>query len=79
MIIEVDSSTNYMTIKAKVDDKLEKIKNYRVSTGKDSVKKPFGVGKVSQISLNPVWYPTQETKKLSKKRNKPSFSCSSGT
>lgn len=68
LIIEVDSSTNYMTIKAKVDDKLEKIKNYRVSTGKDSVKKPFGVGKVSQISLNPVWYPTQETKKTFKKR-----------
>lgn len=68
LIIEVDSSTNYMNIKAKVDDKLEKIKTYRVSTGKDSVKKPFGVGKISQISLNPVWYPTQETKKTFKKR-----------
>lgn len=68
LIIEVDSTTNYMTVKVKVDDKLEKIKTYRVSTGKDSVKKPFGVGKVSQISLNPVWYPTQETKKTFKKR-----------
>lgn len=68
LIIEVDSTTNYMTVKAKIDDKLEKIKTYRVSTGKDSVKKPFGVGKISQISLNPVWYPTQETKKTFKKR-----------
>lgn len=68
LIIEVDSTTNYMTVKAKINDKLEKIKTYRVSTGKDSVKKPFGVGKISQISLNPVWYPTQETKKTFKKR-----------
>jgi len=68
LIIEVDSTTNYMTVKAKIDDKLEKIKTYRVSTGKDSVKKPFGVGKISQISLNPVWYPTQETKKTFRKR-----------
>ena len=41
----------------------EKIKSYIVSTGKDSIKKPLGVGGISQISLNPVWYPTQDTKK----------------
>ena len=41
----------------------EKIKSYIVSTGKDSIKKPLGVGRISQISLNPVWYPTADTKK----------------
>ena len=68
LIIEVDSVTNYMTVKAQINDHLQKIKTYRVSTGKKDVKKPFGVGKISQISLNPVWYPTADTIKSFRKR-----------
>ncbi|MGD9624452.1 MAG: L,D-transpeptidase family protein [Arcobacter sp.] len=68
LIIEVNSVTNYMTVKAQIDDHLKEIKTYRVSTGKDDVKKPFGVGKISQISLNPVWYPTADTIRSFKKR-----------
>ncbi|MDD3007580.1 MAG: L,D-transpeptidase [Arcobacter sp.] len=68
LIIEVNSVTNYMTVKAQIDDHLKEIKTYRVSTGKDDVKKPFGVGKISQISLNPVWYPTADTLKTFRKR-----------
>ena len=63
LIIKVDSKTNVMELFAKDGENEEKIKSYIVSTGKDSIKKPLGVGKISQISLNPVWYPTQDTKK----------------
>ena len=63
LIIRVDSKTNIMELFAKNGENEEKIKSYIVSTGKDSIKKPLGVGKISQISLNPVWYPTADTKK----------------
>ena len=68
ILIEVDSVSNLMTVKGKVDNQLKDLKTYRVSTGKDEVKKPFGAGKVSKISLNPVWYPTADTIKSFKKR-----------
>lgn len=68
ILIEVDSVNNFMSVKAKVDNQIKDIKTYRVSTGKDDVKKPFGAGKVSKISLNPVWYPTQNTIKSFQKR-----------
>lgn len=63
LIIKVDSKTNIMELSAKNGQNEEKIKSYIVSTGKNSIKKPFGVGRISQISLNPVWYPTADTKK----------------
>ena len=63
LIIKVDSKTNIMELFAKNGENEEKIKSYIVSTGKDSIKKPLGVGRISQISLNPVWYPTQDAKK----------------
>ena len=63
LIIKVDSKTNIMELFAKNGENEEKIKSYIVSTGKDSIKKPLGVGRISQISLNPVWYPTADTKK----------------
>ena len=63
LIIRVDSKTNIMELFAKNGENEEKIKSYIVSTGKDSIKKPLGVGRISQISLNPVLYPTTDTKK----------------
>jgi len=63
LIIKVDSKTNIMELFAKNGENEQKIKSYIVSTGKNSIKKPLGVGRISQISLNPVWYPTQDTKK----------------
>ena len=63
LIIRVDSKTNIMELFAKNGENEQKIKSYIVSTGKDSIKKPLGVGRISQISLNPVWYPTADTKK----------------
>ena len=68
ILIEVDSVSNLMTVKAKVDNQLKDLKTYKVSTGKNDVKKPFGDGKVSKISLNPIWYPTADTIKSFKKR-----------
>ena len=63
LIIKVDSKTNIMELFAKNGENEQKIKSYIVSTGKDSIKKPLGVGRISQISLNPVWYPTTNNKK----------------
>ena len=63
LIIKVNSKTNIMELFAKNGENEEKIKSYIVSTGKNSIKKPLGVGRISQISLNPVWYPTADTKK----------------
>ena len=68
ILIEVDSTSNLMTVKGKVDNQLKDLKTYKVSTGKDDVKKPFGDGKVTKISLNPIWYPTADTIKSFKKR-----------
>jgi lipoprotein-anchoring transpeptidase ErfK/SrfK len=68
LVIEVDPFTNLMTVNAKINDELKEIKEYRVSTAKKDVKRPFGEGKISKISLNPIWYPTQDTLKSFKKR-----------
>jgi lipoprotein-anchoring transpeptidase ErfK/SrfK len=68
LIIEVDANTNIMRIDAKINNKLKEIKKYRVSTAKKDVKRPFGEGKISKISLNPIWYPTQDTLKSFRNR-----------
>lgn len=68
IIIEVNSVTNNMNVKAKINNELKDIKTYRVSTGKNDIKKPFGTGKITQISLNPVWYPTEDTLRSFRKR-----------
>lgn len=61
IIIDVDSSTNILSINAKVDDKLKLLKSYKVSTARKDIKKPLGVGEITSITLNPVWYPTADT------------------
>ena len=68
LIIEVNANTNLMTVNAKINNELKEIKEYVVSTAKKDVKRPFGEGKISKISLNPIWYPTQDTLKKKRKR-----------
>ena len=68
LIIEVNANTNLMTVNAKINNELKEIKEYVVSTAKKDVKRPFGEGKISKISLNPIWYPTQDTLKTFRKR-----------
>ena len=68
LIIEVDSSKNYMVLKGKLDDKIKSIQSYKVSTGRKDIKKPTGEGNVTSITLNPFWYPTDETIEAFKKR-----------
>jgi L,D-transpeptidase YcfS len=68
ILIEIDSVTNTMQVKAKIDNHFEEIKKYRVSTGKKNIEKPFGDGKITQITLNPTWYPTADTISSFKKR-----------
>ncbi|RXI27795.1 L,D-transpeptidase [Aliarcobacter trophiarum] len=68
LIVKVDSKTNIMELFAKSGQNEQKIKSYIVSTGKNSIKKPLGEGRISQISLNPVWYPTADTKRSFEKK-----------
>lgn len=68
ILIEVDSVSNSMKVKAKIDNEYKDIKTYRVSTAKKDITKPLGIGNISKISLNPIWYPTQSTKNSFKKR-----------
>ena len=68
IIIEINTNTNSMSVKGKSGDKFELINSYKVSTGKEGVKNPSGSGKISSISLNPTWYPTEDTKMSFKKK-----------
>ena len=68
LIIEVDSSKNSMILKGKLNNKIKNIQMYIVSTGKKEIKKPTGEGSVTSITLNPFWYPTQDTIEAFKKR-----------
>lgn len=68
IVIEIDSISNTMKVKAKVDNHFEEIKKYKVSTAKKDIEKPFGDGKITKITLNPTWYPTADTLKTFKKR-----------
>ena len=68
LIIEVDSNKNIMKIKSKFGKSVKELKTYVVSTAKNGVKKPLGEGKISSISLNPIWYPTSETRKSFEKK-----------
>lgn len=68
LIIEVDSSKNLMKVIGKYDNKTKNLKTYKVSTAKKDIKKPLGVGQVTSITLNPVWYPTIDTIESFKKR-----------
>lgn len=68
IIIDVDSSKNILNVNAKIDDKLKLLKSYKVSTARKDIKKPLGVGEITAITLNPVWYPTQDTIENFKKK-----------
>ena len=57
-----------MSVKGKSGDKFELLNSYKVSTGKEGVKNPSGSGKISSISLNPTWYPIEDTKMSFKKK-----------
>ena len=57
-----------MVLKGKLDNKIKSIQSYKVSTGRKDIKKPTGEGNVTSITLNPFWYPTDETIEAFKKR-----------
>ncbi len=64
LIIKVDSTKNIMLLKGKdIKGKITDIKTYKVSTAKNSIKKPLGIGSITSISLNPQWHPTDKTLK----------------
>lgn len=63
LIVEVDSKKNIMFLKGEENKKLTNIKSYKVSTARTNIKKPLGIGDITAISLEPIWYPTQKTLK----------------
>lgn len=67
IVIVVDSAKNKMTVKGESGGEEIKIKEYKVSTAKSTVKKPLGEGGVSSISLAPSWFPDDDTIKRFKK------------
>jgi L,D-transpeptidase YcfS len=69
LIIKIDSLKNIMLLKGKnKDGKIIDIKSYVVSTAKNNIKKPQGIGTITSISLNPDWNPTAKTIKVFKDR-----------
>jgi L,D-transpeptidase YcfS len=68
IFIEVDSKINTMIVKAKLNNEFTILNTYKVSTGRNNIKKPKGLGKISEITLNPIWYPTQDTLKSFRKK-----------
>uniref|UniRef100_UPI0040487FB8 L,D-transpeptidase n=1 Tax=Aliarcobacter sp. TaxID=2321116 RepID=UPI0040487FB8 len=68
LIVEVDSNKNIMFLKGKNNNKLVNIKSYNVSTAKDNIKKPLGIGTITAISFEPKWYPTLNTLKAFKQK-----------
>ena len=70
LIVEVDSKKNIMFLKGEEDKKLTNIKSYKVSTARTNIKKPLGIGDITAISLEPIWYPTQKTLKAFRERQK---------
>jgi lipoprotein-anchoring transpeptidase ErfK/SrfK len=68
LIIDVDSSSNTMTLKGKLNNKIRNLQTYVVSTAKKDIKKPTGEGNVTSITLKPFWYPTADTIESFKKR-----------
>ncbi|HJE02963.1 putative L,D-transpeptidase YnhG precursor [Aliarcobacter thereius] len=68
LIIKVNSKTNIMELFSRKNNQENLLRSYIVATGKNSIKKPQGEGTITAISLNPVWYPTSDTKKSFEKR-----------
>ena len=67
ILIIVDSAKNKMTVKGESGGEEVKIREYKVSTAKSTVKKPTGEGGVTSISLAPSWFPDDDTIKRFKK------------
>lgn len=67
IVINVDSKTHKMLLQGILDGKAVELKKYKVSTARKDMPKPLGEGSITSISLQPHWYPTQETIKNFKK------------
>lgn len=63
ILIKVNSKTNIMELKGVKNSVETLIRTYIVATARAGVKKPQGKGNISEISLNPYWYPTPSIKK----------------
>ncbi|QKF73848.1 putative lipoprotein-anchoring transpeptidase, ErfK/SrfK family [Aliarcobacter faecis] len=63
ILIKVNSKTNIMELKGVKNSVETLIRTYLVATARAGVKKPQGKGNISELSLNPYWYPTSSIRK----------------
>ena len=61
VILEITSATHNLKVYGISKKNRIFLKNYVVSTARKNIKQPLGEGKISAISINPIWYPTEET------------------
>ena len=61
LLISVDSKSNQMFVKGLLNGNYCTLKEYKVSTGRKDIKLPQGMGGITAISFNPIWYPTTKT------------------
>lgn len=61
IILKINSSSHRMQVYGINQYQQIQLKSYIVSTARKNTKKPIGEGGISAVSINPVWYPTEET------------------
>ena len=60
IILKINSSSHRMQVYGINQHQKIQLKSYIVSTARKNTKKPMGEGRISAISINPVWYPTEQ-------------------
>lgn len=61
IILEINSTTHQLQVYGVNKSNHNLLKTYIVSTARKNTKMPMGKGSISAISINPIWYPTEQT------------------
>jgi L,D-transpeptidase YcfS len=61
IILEINATTHKLQVYGVNKSNHNLLKTYIVSTARKNTKMPIGEGSISAISINPTWYPTEET------------------
>jgi L,D-transpeptidase YcfS len=61
LLIEIDQAKNILYVNGVNSNKNINLKSYVVSTGKTGIDKPSGIGGITNIVYDPIWYPTKTT------------------
>jgi lipoprotein-anchoring transpeptidase ErfK/SrfK len=61
IILEINSTTHQLQVYGVNKSNHNLLKTFIVSTARKNTKMPMGEGSISAISINPIWYPTEQT------------------